>query len=136
MVEKILNKCFKKKVIVNCDRDEYLHRWYLIRTKKFGLFIHKFIRSDEDRATHSHPWNFIVIPLWQGYLEHNDTGITRVFPLLGTRFRKAEYRHRVELIEDKPSWSLFVRFEERIEWGFWPKEGFIQWNKWWQDKCE
>lgn len=20
--------------------------------------------------------------------------------------------------------------------GFWPKEGFTLWNKWWQDKCE
>lgn len=137
MIEKLLNKLFKKRVIVNCDGDAYLHRWYIIRTKRFGLFIHKFVLSDEDRALHDHPWDFLVVPLWRGYREHNDRGITEVRPLLGTRFRRAEYRHRVELREGKPAWSLFCRFRSRRVWGFWDKVlGFINWNKWWQsNKC-
>jgi hypothetical protein len=137
MIEKLLNKILPKRVIVNCDHDPYLHRWYLFRSGRFGIFIHKFVRSDEDRALHDHPWSFLVIPLWRGYREHNQKGVRNVLPLLGTRFRRAEYQHRVELRAGKPSWSLFIRFRKRREWGFWDKvSGFILWNKWWQDKCE
>jgi hypothetical protein len=36
-----------------------------------------------------------------------------------------------------PSWSLFFHFKRVRDWGFWDKAtGFIQWNKWWQEKCE
>lgn len=136
VIERLLNRLFEKKVIVNCERSPYLHRWYVLRTKRVSIFVHRFVRSDEDRALHDHPWNFIVIPLWRGCREHNDRGVRSVRPLFGTRFRGAEYRHRVELRDGKPAWSLFIRFAKRREWGFWPKEGFTLWNKWWQDKCE
>lgn len=167
LLERILDRFFERKVIVNCAREPYLFRWYLIRTKRLGLFVHKFVRSDEDRALHDHPWSFLVIPLWGGYVEHSDRLILtkrgrqramrefvlnpdflemilsqrepvkrRVWPLISTRYRDTTYRHRVELINGRPSWSLFFRFTKTREWGFWPKDGFIQWNKWWQEKCE
>jgi hypothetical protein len=136
MVSRILDWLFAKRVIVNCEHDPYLHRWFIIRRERFALFIHRFVRGDEDRALHDHPWHFIVIPVWRGYIEHNDAGARRVWPILGVRFRRATYRHRVQLIDGKPAWSLFIRFKHLREWGFWPSEGFILWNKWWQDKCE
>jgi hypothetical protein len=136
MIQRLLNRLFHCKVIVNCDRDPFLYRWFVIRTDRLALFVHQFVRSDEDRALHDHPWNFIVIPIWRGYIEHNDKGSRRVWPIISARFRKAEYRHRVELIGGKSAWSLFFRFKSYREWGFWPKDGFILWNKWWQDKCE
>lgn len=164
----ILNCLFTKRVIVNCDHEPYLYRWYVIRTKYVGVFIHQFVRSDEDRALHDHPWPFVVLPLWRGYIEHSERDKNfqeikaivdawnpfetrvreinlaidekvpvrrRVLPILGLGCRSSLYRHRVELIDGKPSWSLFIRFKECRIWGFWPKEGFIAWNKWWQDKC-
>lgn len=153
LIEHLLDRIFSKKVIVNCDRDPYLHRWFVIRTDRLGLFIHKFVRSDEDRALHDHPWDFLVIPVWRGYIEHRNARCTicgqrnsfctrgqesrRVLPIVGTRFRRGEYRHRVELIDGKPSWSIFFRFRKRREWGFWDRlVGFIPWNKWWQERCE
>lgn len=211
-IVRTLNRIFSFKNIVNCDRDIYLRRWYMIRTKWLAVFIHKFERSDEDRALHDHPWPFLVIPLWRGYTEHSDTfraldttkdtllegdqfiypggddwltmgkpyeGIknerlvketfipgyryqrvthrkARVLPIIGARFRNADYRHRVELIpcDDprgadsesdcptcqgrgvKPSWSLFVRFRECKPWGFWTSTGFVKWNIWWKEHCE
>jgi hypothetical protein len=145
-----LDRLLEKRVIVNCEREPYLHRWYVLRTERVGVFIHRFVRSDEDRALHDHPWSFIVIPLWGGYIEHSDRlpqvwGVDlgyripvrrRVWPLISTRYRGTDYRHRVELVNERPSWSLFIRFKKVREWGFWPKTGFILWNKWWQDKCE
>ena len=134
-LETILNR-LPHRIIVNCEREPYLHRWYLIRTARIGVFIHKFIRSDEDRALHDHPWNFLALPIWRGYFEHSQFGRRRIWPLLGMRFRKAEYRHRVELIQNRPAWSLFIRFRERRTWGFWLASGFQAWNDWWREKCE
>lgn len=184
-IEHILDKLFKCRVIVNCDRNPYLLRWYVIRTKWIGLFIHKFIRSDEDRALHDHPWNFLVIPIWRGYREWSShpcpyvwpcihccgsslkkgectlETARRVYPILGTRFRHAIYRHRVQLMPCKrlfvnmltyqgcqkdcphcngmkelPSWSIFIRFRKLREWGFWEPGGFKHWQDWWKEKCE
>ncbi len=72
MIESILNRLFKKKVIHNCEAQPYLHRWFLYRSARFGIFIHRFVRSDEDRCLHDHPWPFLVIPLWRGYIEHSE----------------------------------------------------------------
>lgn len=135
-IGRFLNLLFKGKVIRNCDYQLYLYRWYVIRTEPFALFVHRFVRSDEDRALHDHPWNFIVIPIWRGYREHNVKGVRRVLPILGIRYRRARYRHKVELIDGKPAWSLFIRFRYRRVWGFWPKEGFKNWRQWWSDLCE
>lgn len=143
---RVLDRLFDGKVVVNCERDPYLYRWFIVRWNWLGVFLHKFVRSDEDRALHDHPWSFLVVPLWRGYVEHSDvenpeTGERtptkrRVWPIIGTRLRPAEYRHRVELIDGRPSWSLFFRFRKRRLWGFWPSEGFTAWNRWWQEKCE
>ncbi len=169
-MERLLNRLFEKKEIQNCAHDIYLHRWYIFRSDGLAMFIHKFVRSDEDRFLHDHPWNFLVIPLWGGYIEHSDRRLSnneacdemfgwatspesfaelqfrlsrriaikkRIWPIISSRYRDTKYRHRVELIKERPSWSIFFRFKKTREWGFWPKTGFILWNKWWQDsKCE
>lgn len=135
-MQKLLTHLFELRTIRNCDGDVYLLRWYIFRTENLGFFVHKFISSDEDRALHDHPFGFFVLPIWRGYSEHNDRGKRRVLPLLGTRIRPATYRHRVELIAGKPAWSLFFRFKRVRVWGFWPKEGFIPFNKWWTQHCE
>lgn len=142
---KLLNALFRRRDIVNCARGVYLQRWFVVRWKeRFAIFVHRFERSDEDCALHDHPWSFIVIPLWRGYVEHHEmrrtlfsvANRTRVYPLIGSRFRRAEYKHRVELIDGKPSWSLFIRFNRRRVWGFWTELGWVAWDRWWQDKCE
>lgn len=132
----ILDRFFASRTILNCDKEPYLKRWYLIRTDRFAIFVHKFLRSDEDRALHDHPWPFIVIPIWRGYHEESLKGIHRVLPILGIRKRRATYRHRVILIDGKPSWSIFIRFRKQRVWGFWPESGFVDWKQWWHDLCE
>lgn len=176
---RLLSSIFPYKVIENCDHDPYLARWFVIKTKWFGIYIHKFIRSDEDRALHDHPWPFIVIPLWRGYWEHYAVRVDdeyvqdlvkmngepelhielkrRVWPILGIRFRRALFRHRVELlnchyegqldIEERcprcegsgelSAWSFFIRFQREREWGFHPPSGFVTWKEWWKvNKCD
>jgi len=135
-VEKIIDRFLDSRVIINCEKDPYLKRWYLRRKPNLAIFIHKFIRSDEDRALHDHPWDFIVIPIWRGYVEFNDEGSRRVWPIISSVRRSAEYRHRVELIKRKPAWSIFIRLKRRRMWGFWPENVFVDWQRWWSDQCE
>jgi hypothetical protein len=134
--EKLLDRMFDHKTIVSCDRKPYLKRWYLLRRKSFAFFLHRFHRSDEDRALHDHPWCFVTFILWRGYLEHTPRqNVSRKWPLM-ICFRRAEHQHRVELVDGKPAWTLILRFKEKRMWGFWTKNGFEPWNKWWQNNCE
>lgn len=117
-IEGLLDRAFAHRIIPNCDGDPYLFRWYVFKSRWVSLFVHKFVRSDEDRALHDHPWAFLVIPIWRGYVEHSDVRVDpkdlkanlaewvvgrrevkrRVWPIIGTRLRPATYRHRVKLI--------------------------------------
>lgn len=58
--------------IIGEDHDPYLLRWHLIpRNKFFNIYLHKFMRSDDDRALHDHPWSWNISLLIKGaYIEH------------------------------------------------------------------
>jgi hypothetical protein len=100
--------------------------------------------------------------LWD-HFEHPFGGVTtvpvrrRVWPIISARFRRGTYKHRVELLKrwpphesdivfnerthcydhmELPSWSLFVRFREWRDWGFWLPNGWQKWNDFWREKCE
>lgn len=123
------------RTIVNCERQPYLTRWFLLRFKAFAVFLHLFHLSDEDRALHDHPWSFITFILWRGYLEHTPKGVSRKWPGM-ICYRPATWRHRVELVNGKKAVTLVIRFRERRIWGFWEPKGFVAWNHWWQQNCE
>lgn len=135
MIERILNFFFQRRDIVNCERDIYLRRWFIIRTERLGVFLHKFERSDEDRSLHDHPWAFITFILWRGYLEHFrkhhkcdvhnpcdylcdrdfwHDATARRWPLT-VHCRPATWRHRVELLNG-PAWTLVIRFQRKRDW--------------------
>lgn len=124
--ESFLTRWVKHELIEDCNHDPYLSRWFLLRTKWLYVFIHKFHRSDEDRALHDHPWNYISIILKHGYWEHSEdicpdclghspnwcplvvhcwrclsTGLikqTRFIKPGSIIWRPATWRHRIELI--------------------------------------
>ena len=133
MFEKILNKLFHRRDIRSCEMEIYLKRWYIFKSKRLTLFVHKFEKSDEDMALHDHPWAFFVIPIWRGYYEYNLKGKSRSYPIISMRYRNRDYRHRVVLIDRKPSWSLFFHGVKSGLWGFWPGGKFVNNNQWWID---
>ena len=49
----------------------YLNRWWYIKRNKIANnYVHQFLRSDDDRALHDHPWLFNISILLHGsYLE-------------------------------------------------------------------
>ena len=55
LVEKAL--CRTPDLVIGGWDDPYLLRWWLIpRNRWFNVYLHLFLRSDDDRALHDHPW--------------------------------------------------------------------------------
>lgn len=109
----------------------FLVRWWLWGAAKrsvlgTALMVHLFVRSDGDDELHDHPWDFIAIPLSNGYWERTEQGTfwrRRFIPM----WRPAEWRHAVKLDDNVPVWTLCLRFKKRRTWGF-IRNGI--WTKW------
>ena len=128
--------------VIGGHDDPYLLRWYLIpRNPVLNVYLHKFLRSDDDRALHDHPWWFVSVILKGEYreiTEHGDVlrvgGGWRLWE--ATRllaFRPAEWRHRVALIRDdgvheSPCWTLIVTGRRTRTWGFWCRRLIDTWS--------
>lgn len=112
----------------------YCQRWWVIpRNRYFNIYLHRFLRDDEDRALHDHPWDNCSIPLRTGYDEVSRRGVRRR-RLFRVYFRRAEMPHRVVLLRDAAgvpieSWSLFVTLWVRREWGFHCPWGWRHWKE-------
>lgn len=129
----------KPHFIIGGVDDPYMLRWYLIPRNHFlNVYLHKFLRDDEDRALHDHPWWFVSVMLRGCYTEiiaHDDDGNGRGFvrSALSVAFRRATHRHRVVLARDAnqkpvPCWTLVITGRKRRVWGFWCQQGFVKWT--------
>lgn len=125
---------------------DYLHRWRLIPeitineikyTPPFNVFLHKFLKSDNDRSLHDHPWKSWSILLKGHLVEIYKDGtltITRRIPLFKPIFRTARHTHRLVLYSNT-AWTIFSVGKKTREWGFWvnnrnnTKKIFVPWHQ-------
>lgn len=60
----------------------YVKRWYLRRQKSdswlSNIYVHHFLRSDDDRSLHDHPFNNVSIILFGSYREYLDDGMYKI----------------------------------------------------------
>jgi hypothetical protein len=83
------------------------------------VYVHKFLRSDDERAPHNHPWWFVSLVLKGRYLEHlADRSNVVVRKPLSVAYRALSVFHRVELIDDQPCWTLVITGPDVRSWGF------------------
>jgi hypothetical protein len=120
-------------VIIGGEADPYLKRWWLIpRNCVFNIYLHHFLRSDDDRALHDHPWWNLSILLRGRYVEHTiaagGVNIRTERCAGGHKFRRASAAHRIELT-DGPCWTLFITGPRLREWGFHCRLGWVQWQQ-------
>ena len=110
----------KPDFIIGDPDDPYLLRWWIIpRNRFFNIYLHKFLRSDND-VPHDHPWWSLLIALW-GYAEEE------VFNSWECREKHIRWgnivvrspRHRHRMIIYEPFWTLFITGPVVREWGFW-----------------
>ena len=132
----------KPHLSIGGDERPYMRRWYCIpRNPWLNVYLHQFLRDDDDRALHDHPWWFISIMLWGSYTEWRiEPSIWhgRGFPEStieprrrragSIAFRSAETRHRVTL-NGKPCWTLVITGRKKRTWGFWCPRGFVPWHE-------
>lgn len=121
--------------------DVYLVRWYIVKSKYFNFWVHKFLRSDRDDL-HDHPWNFATYLVSGAYTEnkwnekikqveqtrraaylHPDDG--HFIKLNRFVFRKATDQHQVVVDRDltmkeldQAATTLFFSGPTKREWGF------------------
>lgn len=143
-------RLFSKRVITNFAGDPYLVRYTIISTRWFRLFVHKILRSDDDRDLHDHPWPFWTLILWGHYTEFVPVDNPPMFDHCGKmivksrRFgpgslirHRASDSHRLELDQDKmpwtsvfvPVWTLFWAGSRSRDWGFHTPDGWVQWEE-------
>lgn len=120
----------------------YLRRWFVTpRGDGPACYLHQFLRDDDDRALHDHPWPSCGIILSGGYHEHMPAGIAerRVGDVI---IRDPHHRHRVALRRDPQgqpieAWTLFLVGPRVRDWGFWcpggdpaigAEERFVRWQ--------
>jgi hypothetical protein len=122
-----------------------MRRWVL-ETPIGSLRVHHFIRSDEDRAMHDHPWGFVSLPLRHGYEDltwcpdchgrglaggrggptgfapcstcEGDGRVAEVCRPWRLVWRRAGHKHQVRVTE-AGAWTLIATGRKRRTWGFW-----------------
>lgn len=113
------------------------HLWQSQDQPLENAYVHRFLRSDEDRALHDHPWSWVTVLLDGSYWEHVPADPD--FPAGATVRRRREagdivvrqdaaYPHRIELDEGRPVTTLFLTGKKTREWGFWC--GASNWRHW------
>lgn len=126
--------------------DAYMLRWFLIpRNPWFNVFLHKFLRDDDDRAMHDHPWMFVSFMILGSYVEarpdpnynqthHPNAEFHTLRKAPSVARRKATDRHRVTLLknvdgEPIPCWTIVITGPKVREWGFWCPKRFVPWHE-------
>lgn len=113
-----------------------------------NLYLHQFLRDDDDRALHDHPSWAASFILRGCYVEHTiaDGGIhqRQVFSAGSLRFLPTRHTHRIELLRyaiggfvGGPSsyasaicWTLFLFGPTVRHWGFHcPQRGWVHWQE-------
>lgn len=104
-----------------------MRRWWVIpRNRRFNIYLHNIMRSDDDRALHDHPWWNVSILLRGGYREITPTD-TKTRGVGSIVLRRATSAHRLEV--DRPCWSLFITGPNVRTWGFLCPNGWVPWQQ-------
>ncbi len=125
--------------VVGGKESPYLLRWWLIpRNRLFNVYVHCFLRDDDDRALHDHPWMWCSIFLQGGYTEHTISAggvhqrTLRLAPSI--KISLPQRAHRIELLraygQPRACWTLFITGPRVRNWGFHcPERGWVPWQE-------
>lgn len=116
-------------------------RWHIVKFRGWQFALHKWMRSDDDRALHDHSGHNISLILSRaGYWEL----VRTLNPYEGRAymdawhwrrawrlyFRRADQPHRIALSPGLgPVWTLWLRFPPIREWGFHCPKGWRHWKE-------
>lgn len=116
------------------EDEVYLERWHIFpRNPLCNIYLHRFHRSDDDRALHDHPWISCSLIVLGSYIEHRIAagGIyhcdkRRTGDLV---FRSARSAHRIEIPKNEGTvWTVFFTGPRVRAWGFHCPQGWRHWR--------
>lgn len=106
----------------------YMLRWFITpRGDEGGIYLHRFLHDDEDRAFHDHPWDSISLMLSGEIRELRPDAEPALYRPGDVIVRKAPYPHRLQVIE--PGYTLFIMGPRIREWGFLCAQGWRHWTR-------
>ena len=121
------------RVIPRGDKQPYLERKFLFRSRFLTVYLHRFVAPDVGVDPHDHPWPFLSVVLSGAYSELvYDHLNLRAAPRNVHRragdviYRPAEWTHRiVDITAPGDTITLVICGPRRYHWGFWvlPKSG-------------
>lgn len=100
-----------------------MRRW-IFQTPLGSVRLHHFLRPDDQRHKHDHPWWFITIILKGGYIDRTEVDGVQYADEVKPgriRFRSSNHSHWVDT---QDSWSLVFTGRLKRDWGFWTEHGF------------
>lgn len=120
-------------VIGGADRPYLLRWWLLPRNPVFNIYLHRFIRSDDDRALHDHMYVNLSILLDGAYTEHTikagGVNVRKLYRAGDVKFRWPWQAHRIELT-DGFCWTLFITGPRIRNWYFHCENaGMVPWQE-------
>ncbi len=107
----------------------YMVRW-IIDFKWFSIRLHHWLKSDDLRHMHDHPWDFYSLVLWGSIIDRTESGDEQRNWLSLRKF-KAEHRHAAVI--NKPCWTLLFCGREKRVWGYWVDGKFRKRNKYYYE---
>ncbi len=132
------------------DTNTYMRRWWLLpRNRWFNVYLHHFLRDDDDRALHDHPWPSLSVLLSGDLIETWAPIPARAALPSGQRvrthkpgaivWRGPRFAHALALpldanLNPAPAITLFIIGPRVREWGFWcpkasPAGGWRPWKQ-------
>lgn len=130
-------------IAIGGDQNPYMLRWYLIpRNRFFNVYLHQVRRSDDDRASHCHPWvslSFMLAGPLGELIGTDKKGFAyRDIEPGAFVFRRATFAHRLvvtrSVVRDAVGAprgypiTLFITGPKIREWGFYCPQGFRHWR--------
>jgi hypothetical protein len=120
--------------VIGDVEDPYLLRWWVIpRNRWFNVYLHCFLRSDDDRALHDHPWASVSMLLRGRYIEETirpgGVHAMRACRAGAVRVRGARFAHRIIVAPGDSCWTLFITGPNVREWGFHCANGWRHWKE-------
>jgi hypothetical protein len=94
---------------------------YILNLYFFSIRLHIWLKSDDLRYEHDHPWDFYSFVLYGSLYDRSNSRDT-YRPTFSCSFFKAEHKHSVVI--DKPAITLLITGKERREWGYWVNDRF------------
>lgn len=114
--------------------DSYIRRLHLIHTPVGGIMLHFYDGPDKARDLHNHPASFLSIVLRGWYVEQvaavHPAAISSWYQTIRWwNFKRANFRDAHRIVQVAPCTVTLVFYgKNRHTWGFFTKDGWINWR--------